>query len=232
MLVLKAPRRGISRIELLILVLMALLVGCLSIVYIATRARPDSDRAECAHNLRQIGQGCHAFADAVGVLPTEAEGQSVFVQLSYAFPGPPSRLKLYLCPMRRRPGSQPLGDYGYGTGPGQAGTSVLAAPKGLSLKEIDQADGTAYTLLLSHKAVNSDQYDGSGRNDTGWHTLDHARDPGPMYLDCPHADKDLSRFMGAPHPGSCPSLWCDGHVSNLAYSTTTMPQFWAYDDGR
>lgn len=235
MLVLKAQRRGIGRIELVILVFIVLLLASLAIVYIASRARPESDRAQCTHNLRMIGQGCHTFARTNGVLPTEAAGQSVFSQLLFQdgtrSAGTPADVKIYLCPARRRPFGKALGDYGYGTGPGQTGTSVLAAPKGLSPKEIDQADGTAYTLLLSHKAVNTDQYDGSGKNDTGWHTLDHARDPGPIYRDCPNSQKDLARFIGSPHPGGCPSLWCDGHVSNLSYGTTTMPQFWAYDDG-
>jgi len=101
----------------------------------------------------------------------------------------------------------------------------------VSLAAITAKKGTENTLLLSHKGVNTDFYDGSGPNDTGWNTLDHARSPGEIFRDCSSSERDLSTLISSPHPTVCPSLWCDGHVSNIPYSTTIMPQLWAYDDG-
>jgi prepilin-type processing-associated H-X9-DG protein len=200
-------------------------------------ARTARTRTECVNNLRQLGICFLTYVDGANCLPTEAEGVSVFDQIAHTFCLPPDHsepVKYYLCPERRR---QPLNervafdDYGYGSGPGQAGISVLAAPKGLTLKDIEEADGTAVTLLLSHKGVNVDQYDGSGKNDTGWDTSDHARDPATMYRDCLSTERDLSGSIGSPHFGWCPSLFCDGHVQNIPYEFPMMPELWAYNDG-
>lgn len=246
-----SQRPGLTRADVLVLIVMAFvstgLTGCIS------KAREAASRIDCINNLKQIGLACHVYSDSSGrkdksgkpepgPLPTEAQGVSVFYTLlpfieqaslheSMQKGGAVQDVRIYLCPSRRRPPTGGKGDYGYGSTTGGIGQSVLDAPKALTLGEITTKDGTSNTLLLAHKGMNTDHYSGGGKNDTGWNTLDHARDPGQIYQDCKSSDRDLSTLIGSAHPTVCPAVWCDGHAQNIPYHTTTMPQFWAYNDG-
>ncbi|MBY0525734.1 MAG: DUF1559 domain-containing protein [Gemmataceae bacterium] len=244
-------RRGISRVEVLV-VLFILFVGGALFWSAIPRAHESSKRLDCVNNLRQLGLACWSYADAHPeaapqrengyFMPTEATGESVFITLlpyveqqalydSIKSGGEVQDVKLYACPSRARLNGKGLGDYGYGSGAGQVGVTILAAPRALMLTQIDDADGLSSTLLLSHKGVNTNQYDGSGPNDTGWHTLDHARSPGDLFRDCKSSERDLSGSISSPHVNVCPSLYADAHVANISYTCTIMPQLWAYNDG-
>lgn len=242
-------RPGLTRAD--VLVLAGMLGITLGLTGCVSKAREAANRISCINNLKQMALGLHVYTDTQpglppgagkGAFPTEASGTSVFVTLlpfieqvalyeSMQKGGKAQDVKIYLCPSRRVPPTGGRGDYGYGASVGGVGTSVLDAAAPVSLKDITTKDGVSSTLLLGHKGINTDMYNGSGKNDTAWNLLEHARDPGAMFQDCPSTERNLSGSIGGPHPNVCPAAWCDGHVSALPYNTTTMPQFWAYNDG-
>ena len=74
-------RRGIGRIEILIIVLILVIafgLGWTAVLH----ARETASRIDCVNNLKQIGMGCQVYADGNNTnLPTEASGESVFLLL-------------------------------------------------------------------------------------------------------------------------------------------------------
>jgi prepilin-type N-terminal cleavage/methylation domain-containing protein len=166
-------------------------------------------------------------------------------------------IKIYICPGRRTTASGAHVDYGLGLEPytDPAGTGLNTPPvppwqnahsimnqtgTNTSLTEITNADGTAFTLLLSHKALEPQNYGQTG--DSGWdlpwgQNVDYnqwERCPFYFYQDTNSADPNWQlHFMTGPHPNVCPSLFADGSVRNISYGQTTdvYAALWAFDDG-
>jgi prepilin-type N-terminal cleavage/methylation domain-containing protein/prepilin-type processing-associated H-X9-DG protein len=187
---------------------------------------------------------------------------------------------LYLCPSRRTGSAGAKIDYGAGGHPDWAKSwpdQAFGAPysgwysilggchtrrgpntyAGTTLGEVTNADGTANTLLLAHKAVEPRYYYGgnTGPGDEPFaFVLDHWLD-----LRCPFAlvrehDGDepgtgtcytaagpgagMAFLLGSPHPGSCPCLFADGSVRRINYSLgknanglSLLAKLWAWNDG-
>jgi prepilin-type N-terminal cleavage/methylation domain-containing protein/prepilin-type processing-associated H-X9-DG protein len=186
------------------------------------------------------------------------------------FPGPPKVIKIYLCPGRRTTTAGPGLDYGEGTqysfGVGQT-EGQYQSPNGFAgwpfftimangtgtqttLTMITDADGTANTLLLSHKGMRPQDYGagaGNSQGDWSWFApinWDHNRSafyfvqdtnafpaaPGGSNNGAGYGSWEL---MGGPHPNVCPTLFADGSVRNISYNQTTdvYGALWTWNDG-
>src|SRR5262249_51470250 len=104
------------------------------------------------------------------------------------------------------------------------------------------------TLLLAHKGVHNQKYNGTGSNDQGWAALgvtwEHKRDPRTFLMD---GDKvDASLWFTSPHPNVMPVLFADGSVRGLSYAVAQqryhavgtnadyplVSMLWMYNDRR
>lgn len=151
--------------------------------------------------------------------------------------------RIYLCPARRDISIGPRGDYGLGHHVDDyrhnGWYSILAGKfrdkQGVSLKEITEADGASNTLMLTHKAMDPRNYDGSGPNDEGWawlgNTDEHKRNPFKLV---PDYQGDAFEYLGSPHAKAAPSLYADGSVRAVAYDIDEriLPMLWSWNDGQ
>jgi prepilin-type N-terminal cleavage/methylation domain-containing protein/prepilin-type processing-associated H-X9-DG protein len=125
-----------------------------------------------------------------------------------------------------------------------------------SLAAVSSQDGTSNTLLLAHKSLDPQYYNGTSppepptgqgwagagpfTYDEGWagaiinpHTF--------IQRDCTKLVQDYAGIsyndLGGPHAGASPCLFADGSVRNLAYASQTegglylLCKLWAYNDG-
>jgi prepilin-type N-terminal cleavage/methylation domain-containing protein len=164
-------------------------------------------------------------------------------------------VKIYICPGRRNTSMGPKLDYGstyslpyvggdpfgLGDNPGAPWTGwhpILGTnPTQTSLTMITDADGTANTLLLNHKAMKPQDY--GNVDDTGYdyywaenvNYYTHKRVPFYFYQDTNNAT--MYFFMGGPHPNVSPALFADGSIRNISYNQTTdiYGALWTWDDG-
>jgi hypothetical protein len=122
---------------------------------------------------------------------------------------------------------------------------------GCTLTQVTGADGAANTLMMSHKALPPSWYNAAGFRmaDGSWsyEMAAHERSPIAVCRDAegnavniPASDwpdnagmHSVDGFFGSPHPGSMPSLYADGGVRALAYSTDgdVLQRLWAWNDG-
>jgi hypothetical protein len=117
----------------------------------------------------------------------------------------------------------------------------------ISLGTVTNADGSANTLLLSHKAMSPTNYSASASvNDNTWANLDngaassdHQRDAttGPA-MDTTSISANV---FGSPHPNAMPSLFADGTVRSYSYGYISAPgttaidtwqYMWGWDDAK
>lgn len=178
-----------------------------------------------------------------------------YIEQGSMTPSDPKPISLFLCPSRRGPSCGPKDDYAAGRHPDdffQNGwLSVLGGPfvfhdgsvvlrGGVGLNMVGAGDGSANTLLLSHKAMAPSDYYDSGihflSGDQGWvggpiDQFEHKRDPRFFVRDTNSIDMRL--YIGAVHPGVIPSLFADGSVRALRYTTseTIIPRLWSWNDG-
>jgi prepilin-type N-terminal cleavage/methylation domain-containing protein/prepilin-type processing-associated H-X9-DG protein len=162
-------------------------------------------------------------------------------------------IKIYLCPGRRTTSVGTKLDYGYGgllfweppfqptpVGWPYAHSILYAGPIGdpsqPSLTEVTNADGTAFTALLSHKSIQPQNYGNTSDTgcDNGWSVCTNQcvtlRNPWYFYQD---TNTIAQTFMGGPHPNVCPTLFADGSVRGVSYGQTTdvYGALWGWDDG-
>ena len=132
---------------------------------------------------------------------------------------------------------------------------------GTSLNAVTNADGTASTLLLSHKTMGTTFYSNTAYDlsDAGWAepTLLANAPPAPAGgVPGTHYSQDHQRYynsppvkdaasgsgadpnqMGSPHPGAMPCLFADASVRTYVYSTPgttdyTWVTLWFWNDGQ
>lgn len=116
---------------------------------------------------------------------------------------------------------------------------------GTTMKKVTEADGTANTILLAHKALFPADYSKPGVSlyDAYWGDLsqplpyDHQRDlwdkrassfPAPATLIAPMRDSEIvagfTLSFGSSHSGAMPTSYADGSVRNFAYATAAAAE--------
>ena len=235
------PRRGISRIEVLLCMLVFVVALGLTFVW-AQRSRMAPNRIECVNNLKNLGQALHSYHVDFGSFPSEAAQPSpnLYMSLNAYFedqssPSPflnPPRRRAFLCPSRRNVSVGPKRDYGYGgtKEPGSVGTSVLDAPVPVNMKTSGNVSWSN-VAFLSHVWMDPKHYEGGDPTDLGWITLNNSRSCNTNFLDGNPAGS--TKAIGSPHPYSSPFLFADGHVQNIPYTWTEhLPKIWAIEQSQ
>jgi hypothetical protein len=171
----------------------------------------------------------------------------------------PQPIRILLCPSRRDTSVGPKDDYAAAWHPApyfKTNWLSILGPRfvpsgdpeknpqeysGVGLPEINAADGSSNTLMLTHKAMKPSLYHVLGRlpGDTQWSegNHDHLRDPRIFIRDTDSSDTPADAapevFIGSSHPGSMPSLFADGSVRAVSYAVdeTVVPRLWAWNDG-
>ncbi len=188
--------------------------------------------------------------------PTFYTAMLPYIEQGNQTPASPQSIGLFLCPTRRGPDVGPKADYAAGRHPDDlldnGWKSILGGPYvasdgqvrmrgGVGLNAIGGSDGSSNTLLLSHKAMSPSFYYGpwapgiaTGDNG-GWagplENFELVRDPRSFVRD---VDSYYSAFLiGSSHPAVMPSLFADGSVRSLPYTTSReiIPRLWAWNDG-
>ena len=177
-----------------------------------------------------------------------------YIEQATVSPGDPRPIATFLCPSRRGPNCGPRADYAAGRHPDDffrdGSLSVLGGPfvlhtgqvvlrGGVGLNMVGGGDGSSNTLLLSHKAMSPSDYyrPGAPPGDGGWvggpgaGQFDHKRDPRSIVRDM--NSPEMWKYIGSAHPGGIPSLFADGSVRTLSYSTSqeVIPKLWSWNDG-
>jgi prepilin-type N-terminal cleavage/methylation domain-containing protein/prepilin-type processing-associated H-X9-DG protein len=178
-----------------------------------------------------------------------------YIEQGNTRPADPHPIAAFLCPSRRGPDCGPKDDYAAGRHPDDffrnGWLTVLGGPfvlhdgqvvlrGGVGLNSVAGLDGSSSTLLLSHKALSPSDYHRPGytigSGDNGWAggpfaQFEHTRDPRFFVRDLNSPDMRL--YIGAAHPGGIPSLFADGSVRTLRYTTaeSLIPRLWSWNDG-
>ncbi len=222
------------------------------------------------------GQRYHSYHDANSVLPNE-NGSASFYTLILPYVeqgnqtavlqagGAPAPVKIFICPSRRTTAVGAVDDYAAATqssfsiSPLSNGSyrSILGGANtgvpgfgGVTLTVVTNGSGTANTILLAHKVMQPEFYQGGGGNDTNWAdptgfgSGDHMRftdgngsqsSAGQGYMQ----DNNTSdvNHLGGPHPSGSPTLYADasvhmynyGYVDNSGFGAVQLWQLlWAY----
>ncbi len=176
-------------------------------------------------------------------------------------------VQLFMCPTRRGPEISPKDDYGaghhpdwwYQTYPYRGWYSILGGPyfsnhnggyftryAGVTLTAVSSGDGSSNTLLLAHKGLAPQFYEGNSppaqnnprlTTDVNWYEgsgWEHHRNPTTGFLQDNNRIPNMQEFVGAPHPGAMPCLFADGSVRVLGYEVdpTVGARLWAWNDGK
>ncbi len=187
--------------------------------------------------------------------PTFYTAMLPYIEQAHQNPGDPQAISLFLCPTRRGPEVGPKDDYAAGRHPDDlldnGWQSILGGPYvsssgqvlfrgGVGLNAVGGRDGSSNTLLLSHKAMSPSRYHGPWgptipTGDNGWAgpsmNFEHMRDPRSFIRD---VESPYTPFLiGSPHPDALPSLFADGAVRSLRYTTSReiIPRLWSWNDG-
>jgi prepilin-type processing-associated H-X9-DG protein len=172
---------------------------------------------------------------------------------------------LFLCPSRRGPEVGPKDDYGaghhpdwwYQTFPYWGWYSILGGPyvsdhngrfnrksAGVTLTAVSNNDGTSNTLLLAHKGLAPQFYEGGSppaqdnprlTTDVNWYEgsgWEHHRDSTKGFHQDSNRTPNMQELIGSPHPGAMPCLFADGSVRVLDYlvDPTVGARLWAWND--
>jgi prepilin-type N-terminal cleavage/methylation domain-containing protein len=160
-------------------------------------------------------------------------------------------VKIYICPGRRTTSVGSFDDYGEGYSPYRDPTvgatwpyrSIMGeSPSQVSLTQVTNADGTAFTAFLGHKGMQPVSYGAAGSaHDTGWayggDYNEHKRNPFYFFQDTNNTPVpgvyNMWDVMGGPHPNVCPTLFGDGSVRGISYGQTTdiYGALWGWNDG-
>jgi prepilin-type N-terminal cleavage/methylation domain-containing protein/prepilin-type processing-associated H-X9-DG protein len=267
------PHTGFTLIELLVVIaIIAILIGLL--IPAVQKVREAASRTQCTNNMKQLGIAQQSYHDAnncmdyeLQVSSTTGVGSLMVKLLPYIEQtnnynnglagngwGP---VPTFICPSRRPPSlSGPKTDY-CGAWTGQMNSTInfgntISNTPNVSLSAITNGAGTANTILMSHKFMNTGNYSGdTASNDSGYYITDggagggdHMRcsDQGGggccsqlgYVQDCAAGDEN---HMGGPHPNGSPVLYADGSVRVYQYSYVfpgynncqTWQGMWAYN---
>jgi len=174
-------------------------------------------------------------------------------------------VSLFLCPSRRGTEVGPRDDYGAGhhpdwwfeTYPYRGWYSILGGPyysdhkwrfftnyKGASLTAVISCDGSSNTLLLAHKGLAPQYYEGGSppaqndphlTTDVNWYEgsgWEHHRDPTKGFHQDNNQIANMQELVASPHPGAMPCLFADGSVRPLGYNLEPDlgARLWAWND--
>jgi prepilin-type N-terminal cleavage/methylation domain-containing protein/prepilin-type processing-associated H-X9-DG protein len=174
-------------------------------------------------------------------------------------PGAAGPVKTFVCPARRAPGTAVIdyaGAYNGGVAEadvtsfvaGATGYKSITNTPGVTLSIVTSQAGTSNTLLLAHKIMQPNNYNGGSGVDPGWvytYTFDHMRWC-DRYAGGSNATRGYFKddngvdenHHGGPHTGGSPVLWADGSAKMYSYSYTdssglsddaVWQSFWAYN---
>jgi prepilin-type N-terminal cleavage/methylation domain-containing protein/prepilin-type processing-associated H-X9-DG protein len=195
-----------------------------------------------------------------------------YVEQQHNNPNNPQPVKMFLCPSRRGLEVGPKDDYGTAFHPStettrfnadeNRWTSIMGGAGmndgrfggwkrlyfGTNLTAITGADGSSTTLLLAHKGLRPNAYQGSnlithgGPTDESWSSLsapwDHHRssfyfldDQNGIYPGDFHAERSFT----SPHRGNMPLLFADGSVRSIttgSFEGSIGMFLWCWHDGQ
>ena len=126
------------------------------------------------------------------------------------------RLNFYLCPSRGIRGNG-LSDYGYLQ---QNGSVLYAAPAGVSLAQITNANGASATALVAHLCCNPQDY---AIGPTSWYNCLQPFS-GQSMADSQVPVGQYCTTFSSPHPGGNLVLFADGHVASINNQWLTANQ--------
>jgi prepilin-type N-terminal cleavage/methylation domain-containing protein len=175
--------------------------------------------------------------------------------------GPGKPIKIYICPGRRNTSMGPVLDYGSGCVALYGPPNIWPPPGPLTfttifgsyistqatLTMITDADGTANTILLSHKGMQPLSYGqppsgATNTNDDSWWSNEPTEHHRSMFfffqdtnntLATVYGNYNMWDVMGGPHPNVSPALFADGSIRNISYNQTTdiYGALWTWNDG-
>lgn len=135
------------------------------------------------------------------------------------------RLRILLCPSRGLRG-EGLGDYNYLQ---QSYAVHFAAPLGVSLPVISNANGSSNTATVAHNGCNPQDY-AIGPNT--WYNCDQPF----LALSIPDSQVPrgkMSQYFSSPHPGVNGVLFADGHVQAIENGwLTTNSNVWNWQNSK
>jgi type II secretory pathway pseudopilin PulG len=173
-------------------------------------------------------------------------------------------VKSFICPSRRSTSVGARIDYAgaYNGGISEADVTnylgnaaranqAILNTQGTTLSVVTSLSGSSNTLLVAHKILRPNHYNGGSAKDRGywdWHKAQTGYDHMKWcdtFAGGTNAHKGFfqdnngvdENHFGGPHPGSSPVLWADASVSLFPYSYTapglsndaTWQEFWAFN---